>query len=53
MVTKHVRAATPAAALPDEEADKQELTEAQHAKLEAERSLRIRLVAVAQVGSTS
>ena len=53
IITKHVRAAMPAAPLPDEESNKAqpELTEAQNAKLEAEQSLRIRLIAVAQVGS--
>lgn len=55
MITKHVRAATPPALLPDEEAYKAqpELTEAQDAKLEAERSVRVRLIAVAQVGRLS
>ena len=53
MITKHVREATPSALLPDEESNKAqpELTEAQHTKLRAEHSVRVRLIAVAQVGS--
>ena len=55
MITKHVREAPPPAVLPDEESSKEqpELTEAQHTKLQAEHSLRVRWIAVAQVGRPS
>ena len=53
MITKHVQAAAPPALLPDEEVNKAppELTETQHSKLQAAHSLRVRLIAVAQVRS--
>ena len=53
MITKHVRQSTPHALLPDEESNKAqpELTEAQHTKLRDAHNLRVRLIAVAQVGS--